>query len=80
MARLWYTSCRHRAWPPWAYRQPERWLALPQARFLACAPSHGIFPLPHALNPLWLANVSGRTTLVVPAGRDTLRPLLAAPQ
>jgi hypothetical protein len=36
--------------------------------------------LPHALNPLWLTNVSVMTTLLFQAVRDTLGALLAAPK
>ena len=57
MSRIWYNSCRHRSCPPCAYLQTERWLALQQARLLACDHDHVIFTLPHDLNPLWLANV-----------------------
>jgi hypothetical protein len=80
MARIWYTSCRHRACPQCAYLQTERWLALQQARLLACDHYHVIFTLPHELNPLWLANVSVMTTLLFQAVRDTLRTLLADPK
>ena len=41
---------------------------------------HVIFTLPHALNPLWLANVSVMTTLLLQAVRDTLSTLLADPK
>ena len=37
-------------------------------------------PLPHDLNPLWLANVPVMTTLLFQAVRDTLGTLLADPQ
>ena len=80
MARLWSNSCRHRACPQCAYLQTERWLARPQARLLACAHYHVIFTLPHALNPLGLANVSVMTTLLFQAVHDTLRALLADPK
>jgi hypothetical protein len=80
VARIWYNSCRHRACPQCAYLQTERWLALQQARLLACDHYHVIFPLPHALNPLWLANVSVMTTLLFQAVRDTLCTLLGFPQ
>jgi hypothetical protein len=80
MARIWYNSCRHRACPQCAYLQTERWLALQQARLLACDYYHVIFTLPHDLNPLWLANVSVMTTLLFQAVHDTLRTLLAAPK
>ena len=80
MARVWSNSCRHRACPPCAYLQTERWLALPRARLLACDHYHVIFTLPHELNPLWLANVSVMTTLLFPAVRDPLSTLLAAPK
>jgi hypothetical protein len=80
MARIWYNSCRHRACPQCAYLQTERWLALQQARLLACDYYHVIFTLPHDLNPLWLANVSVMTTLLFQAVHDTLRTLLADPK
>jgi Transposase zinc-binding domain len=62
VARIWYNSCRHRSCPQCAYLQTEGWLALQQARLLACAHSHMIFMLPHALKPLWLANVPVMST------------------
>ena len=80
VSRIWYNSCRHRSCPQCAYLQTERWLALQQARLLAGDHSHGICTLPHALNPLWLANVSVMTTLVLQAVRATLGTLLAAPK
>ena len=80
MARIWYNSCRHRSCPQCAYLQTERWLALQQARLLACDHYHVIFTLPHELNPLWLANVSVMTTLLLQAVRDTLGTLLADPK
>lgn len=80
VARVWYNSCRHRSCPQCAYLQTERWLALQQARLLACDHSHGIFTLPHELNPLWLANVPVMTTLLFQAVRDTLGTLLADPK
>src|SRR5262244_2415787 len=80
MARVWYNSCRHRACPQCAYLQTEWWLAVQQARLLACDHYHVIFTLPHDLNPLWLANVPVMTTLLFQAVRDTLGTLLAAPK
>jgi hypothetical protein len=80
MSRIWYNSCRHRSCPQCAYLQTERWLALQQARLLACDHYHVIFTLPHELNPLWLANVPVMTTLLFQAVRDTLCTLLADPQ
>jgi hypothetical protein len=80
MARIWYNSCRHRSCPQCAYLQTERWLALQQARLLACDHYHVIFTLPHDLNPLWLANVPVMTTLLFQAVRDTLGTLLADPK
>ena len=79
MARLWDNSCRHRACPPCAYRQTERWLARQQARLLACDHSHVIFTLPHDRNPLWLAHVPILSTLLFQAARATLCTLLGAP-
>ena len=78
-ARIWYNACRHRACPQCASLQTERWLARQQARLLACDHYHVIFTLPHALTPLWLANVSAMTTLLFQAVHDTLRALLADP-
>jgi hypothetical protein len=80
VSRIWYNSCRHRSCPQCAYLQTERWLALQQARLLACDHYHGIFTLPHDLNPLWLANVPVMTTLLFQAVRDTLGTLLADPK
>jgi putative transposase/transposase-like zinc-binding protein len=80
VARVWYNSCRHRSCPQCAYLQTERWLALQQARLLACDHYHVIFTLPHELNPLWLANVPVMTTLLFQAVRDTLGTLLADPK
>jgi hypothetical protein len=80
VARLWYTSCRHRSCPQCAYLQTERGLARQQARLLACDHDHVIFTLPHDLNPLWLAHVPVMTTLVFQTVHDTLCPLLAAPK
>jgi hypothetical protein len=80
IARVWYNSCRHRSCPQCASLQTERWLALQQARLLACDHSHGIFTLPHDLNALWLANVPVMTTLLLQAVRDPLGTLLADPQ
>jgi hypothetical protein len=79
ISRIWYNSCRHRSCPQCAYLQTERWLALQQARLLACDHYHVIFTLPHDLNPLWLANVPVMTTLLFQAVRDTLGTLLADP-
>src|SRR5213593_4564959 len=78
--RIWYNSCRHRSCPQCAYLPTERWLALQQARLLACDHSHVIFTLPHDLHPLWLAHVPVMTTLVLQAVRDTLVELLADSQ
>ena len=80
MARVWYNSCRHRSCPQCAYLQTERWLAVQQARLLACDHYHVIFTLPHDLNPLWLANVPVMTPLLFQAVRDTLGTLLADPK
>ena len=80
MARLWYNSCRHRSCPQGAYLQTERWLAHQRARLLACEHYHVLFPLPHALKPLWLANVSLMPSLLLQAARDTLGTLLADPK
>jgi hypothetical protein len=55
-------------------------LAFQQARLLTWDPYQVIFTLPHALNPLWLANVPVMTALLLQAGRDPLGPWLAAPK
>ena len=80
VSHVWYNSCRHRSCPQCAFLQTERWLALQQARLLACDHYHVIFTLPHDLNPLWLANVPVMTTLFFQAVRDTLGTLLADPK
>jgi hypothetical protein len=79
VSRIWSKACRHRSCPQGASLQTERWLALQQARLVACDHSHGICTLPHDLNLLWLANVPVMTTLVLQAVRDTLGTLLADP-
>jgi hypothetical protein len=78
--RIWYNSCRHRACPQCAYLQTERWLAMQQARLLACDHYHVIVTLPHDLHPLWLANVPVMSALLFQAVRDTLYDLLADPK
>jgi hypothetical protein len=80
MSRIWYHACRHRSCPQCASLQTERWLALQRARRLACDHDHVIFPLPHALNALWLAHVPVMPPLLLQAVRDTLGTLLAAPK
>jgi len=80
MSRIWYNSCRHRSCPQCAYLQTERWIVQQQTRLLACDHYHAIFTLPHALNPLWLANVPRMTPLLFQAVRDTLGTLLADPK
>ena len=80
VSRVWDNSCRHRSCPQCAYVQTERWLALQQARLLACDHYHVIFTLPHELNPLWLANVVMMSGLLFQVARDTLGTLLADPQ
>ena len=77
VSRIWYNSCRHRSCPQCAYLKTERWLALQQARLLACDHYHVIFTPPHDLNPLWLANVPVMTRLLFRAVRETLGDLLA---
>jgi len=79
VARIWSNSCRHRSCPPCADLQTERWLALQQARLLACDHSHVIFTLPHARNPLWLANVPVMRTRLLQAVRETLGTVLVDP-
>src|SRR5207237_3008495 len=78
--RVWYNSCRHRSCPQCTYLQTERWLALQQARLLACDHYHVIFTLPHELNPFWLANVRVMSALLFQTVRETLTTLLADPQ
>jgi hypothetical protein len=80
MSRIWSNACRHRACPPCASLQTARWWALQQARLLPCAHSQVLFTLPHALKPLWRANVSALPTLFVQGVRETLGILRAAPQ
>jgi hypothetical protein len=77
VSRVWDNSCRHRSCPPCAYLQTARWLARQRARLLACDHYHVIFTLPHALNPLWLANVPVMSTLLWQAVRETRFDVLA---
>jgi len=80
MSRIWDNACRHRSCPQCAYLQTERWLALQQARLLACDHYHVIFTLPHDLHPLWLVNVPVMSGLLLQAARDTLCALLGDPK
>src|SRR5262249_22750794 len=80
VTRVWYNACRHRSCPPCTYLQTERWLAVQQARLLACDHDPVIFTRLHALTPLWLAHVAVMSALLLQAVRDTLRTLLAAPK
>ena len=68
ISRIWYNSCRHRSCPQCAYLQTERWLALQQARLLACDHSHVIFTLPHDLNPAVAGQRPGDERLAVAGG------------
>jgi hypothetical protein len=79
MARRWSNACRHRSCPQGADLQTARWLALQQARLLACAHSQVMVTLPHALPPLWLANVPVMSGLLVPAARATGCDVLGDP-
>ena len=74
--RIWDNSCRHRMCPPWAWVPVERWLATQKGRLLACEHSHVIFPIPHARNDLWLANVAVMSRLLCASVHDTLVELL----
>jgi hypothetical protein len=74
--RIWYNSCRHRMGPPCAWVQTERWLARHKARLLACEPYHVIFPMPHELTALWLANVEAMRQLLFASVHETLCELL----
>lgn len=80
VSRVWYHACRHRSCPQCADLQTERWLTLQQARLLAWDHAQVICTLPHALHPLWRANVPGMTARWLPAVRAPLGSLLAAPQ
>ena len=80
VSRIWDHACRHRSCPQCASLQTERWLALQPARRRACDHSHVLCTLPHALHPLWLANVAVMTTLLLQAVRDTLGTVLADPK
>jgi hypothetical protein len=74
--RVWYNSCRHRLCPQCAWLQIERWLTTQKARLLACEHYHVIFTIPHELNGLWLANVTGMTQLLFASMHETLVELL----
>jgi Putative transposase len=62
--------------PPWAWLQVERWLAKQTARLLAGDHDQVIFPGPHELNALWLANVEAMTQRLCASGPDTWRARL----
>jgi hypothetical protein len=51
-----YNSCRHRHGPKCQTLTKMRWLEARRAELLPTAYFHTVFTLPHALNPLVLAN------------------------
>jgi hypothetical protein len=52
MSRAVYHSCRNRPCPKCQVLAQERWLAARRAELLPIPYFHGVFTLPHALNPL----------------------------
>jgi hypothetical protein len=69
--RVWYHACRPRLWPPWAWRQVERWLATHKARRLAGEHDQVICTLPEARRALGLAPGRAMTTRLVATGHET---------
>jgi len=78
--RVWYNSCKHRSCPQCAYLQVEQWLAVQQARLVACDHYHVVFTLPRELHGLWRVNRRTFADLLFRAARDTLFTLLQDPR
>jgi hypothetical protein len=75
-----YNSCKHRACPRCAFIERQEGLTAKLALLLPCDYYHVIFPLPHALNPLWRWNVRRLTALLFGAMRDTVYEFLQDPK
>lgn len=75
-----YNSCRHRSCPLCAWRDRARWVAAQIKRLPACDYFHVIFTVPSEYNPLWRYNRQAFTNLLLRAGWETLRQMLADPK
>lgn len=71
--RLAYNSCRNRHCPKCQALTRARWLADRKAELLAVPYFHGVFTLPHELNPLMLWNKPELLGLLFEATRETLK-------
>jgi hypothetical protein len=75
-----YNSCRHRSCPLCAWRDRARWVAAQIQRLPACDYFHVIFTIPSEYRPLWRYNRAAFTNLLMRAGWETLRQMLADPK
>lgn len=67
-----YDSCRNRHCPKCQSLAKARWLAAQRAELLPVPYFHGVFTLPHEINPLVLANLAPLVTLLFHAVSQTL--------
>lgn len=70
--KLLYNSCRNRHCPKCQVMTKEKWLEARKADLLPIPYFHGVFTLPHILNPLILVNKKVLLTLLFQASSETL--------
>lgn len=75
-----YNSCRNRHCPKCQTMTKEEWLQKRKQELLPCGYFHMVFTLPHALNPLILANGKELLACLFQAVRNTILAFGADPQ
>ncbi len=75
-----YNSCRNRHCPKCQTMAKEEWLDKRKQELLPCGYFHMVFTLPHALNPLILANRKELLACLFQAVRNTILAFAADPQ
>ena len=75
-----YNSCRNRHCPKCQIMTKEQWLEKRRAELLPCGYFHMVFTVPHALNPIILANKKELLALLFSAVRDTVLAFAADPK
>lgn len=75
-----YNSCRNRHCPKCQTMTKEEWLEKRREELLPCGYFHLVFTLPHALNPLVLANRRELFACLFAAVKETLFAFAADPQ
>jgi hypothetical protein len=75
-----YNSCRNRHCPKCQTMTKEQWLEKRREELLPCGYFHMVFTVPHALNPLILANKKELLTDLFGVVRDTVMAFAADPQ